>query len=51
MTILLALAVCRGAAAAQMERSGVDQAIGKRGADQPGGVHKFSDLANVKHGL
>jgi hypothetical protein len=36
-----ALAVAGAASAAEVDWSRVDQAIGKKGADQPGGVHKF----------
>ena len=39
---LTALAFLMSASAADMDWSKVDQAIGKKGADQPGGVHKFS---------
>jgi hypothetical protein len=39
---LLALTLAAAAGAADTDWSKVDQAIGKNGADQPGGVHKFS---------
>src|SRR6516165_11876783 len=39
---LTALALMMSAGAADMDWSKVDQAIGRKGADQPGGVHKFS---------
>ena len=43
------------AAAADMDWSKVDQALGRKGADQPGGVHKFSfprsDLKVVVDGV
>ena len=41
MTTLLALAVCASASAADIDWSKVDQAMGKKGSDQPGGVHKY----------
>jgi hypothetical protein len=41
MTSLLALAVCASGSAADIDWSKVDQAIGKKGSDQPGGVHKY----------
>ena len=40
MTALLTLA-CASASAADIDWSKVDQAMGKRGSDQPGGVHKY----------
>lgn len=39
---LAAALVAASAAAADMDWSKVDQALGRKGADQPGGVHKFS---------
>jgi hypothetical protein len=41
MTSLLAVAVCASASAAGVDWSQVDQALGKKGSDQPGGVHKY----------
>jgi Domain of Unknown Function (DUF1259) len=41
MNSLLALAACASAAAADIDWSKVDQAMGKKGSDQPGGVHKY----------
>ena len=41
MTSLLALVVCTTASAADIDWSKVDQAMGKKGSDQPGGVHKY----------
>ena len=41
MISLLALAVCASAAASDIDWSRVDQALGKKGADLPGGVHKY----------
>jgi hypothetical protein len=38
---LPALALCISAAAADLDWSKVDQALGKKGTDQPGGVHKY----------
>jgi hypothetical protein len=40
-TTLLALALSASASAADIDWSRVDQAMGKKGADQPGGVHKY----------
>src|SRR4030081_800605 len=37
-----ALAIASSAVAADIDWSKVDLAIGKKGADQPGGVHKYS---------
>lgn len=46
---LPALALCVGAAAADIDWSKVDEALGKKGVDLPGGVHKYglprSDLS------
>jgi hypothetical protein len=42
LACLLALPLTTAAVAADMDWSKVDQAMGKNGADQPGGVHKFS---------
>jgi len=44
MTSLLALALCASASAAEIDWSNVDQALGKKGSDQPGGVHKYGLL-------
>ena len=41
MTSLLALVVCASASAADIDWSKVDQAMGKKGSDQPGGIHKY----------
>jgi hypothetical protein len=41
MTSLLALALCASASAAEIDWSKVDQALGKKASDQPGGVHKY----------
>ena len=55
MTTLLALAVCTLASAADIDWSKVDQAMGKKGSDQPGGVHKYglprSDLKVTVDGV
>jgi hypothetical protein len=55
MTSLLALAVCASASAADIDWSKVDQALGKKGSDQPGGVHKYglprSDLQVTVDGV
>ena len=55
MTTLLALAVCASASAADIDWSKVDQAMGKKGSDQPGGVHKYglprSDLSVTVDGV
>src|ERR1700741_3913624 len=55
MTSLLALALCASASAAEIDWSPVDQALGKKGADQPGGVHKYglprSDLKVTLDGV
>jgi Domain of Unknown Function (DUF1259) len=55
MTILLALAVCASASAADIDWSKVDQAMGKKGSEQPGGVHKYglprSDLKVTVDGV
>lgn len=51
----LALAVCTSASAADIDWSRVDQAMGKKGSDQPGGVHKYglprSDLKVTVDGV
>src|SRR5690242_1026282 len=39
---LPAMALCVGAAAADIDWSKVDQALGKKGTEQPGGVRKYS---------
>jgi hypothetical protein len=41
MSALLALAVCAGASAADIDWSRVDHAMGKKGSDLPGGVHRY----------
>ena len=55
MTGLLALAACASASAAEIDWSKVDQAMGKKGSDQPGGVHKYglprSDLSVTVDGV
>jgi hypothetical protein len=55
MTSLLALALCVAASAAEIDWSKVDQALGKKGSDQPGGVHKYglprSDLTVTVDGV
>jgi hypothetical protein len=52
---LPALALCVTAAAADIEWSKVDEALGKKGADLPGGVHKYglprSDLSVTVDGV
>jgi len=52
---LPALALCVAAAAADIEWSKVDEALGKKGADLPGGVHKYglprSDLTVTVDGV
>ena len=49
------MALCLNAAAADIDWSKVDQALGKKGADQPGGVHKYglprSDLSVTVDGV
>jgi hypothetical protein len=42
MTSVLALAVCAGTSAADIDWSRVDQALGKKGSDLPGGVHRYA---------
>jgi uncharacterized protein DUF1259 len=42
LATLTALAVTAAASAADIDWTRVDQAIGRKGADQPGGVHKYS---------
>jgi hypothetical protein len=55
MTSLLALALCASASAAEIDWSKVDQALAKKGSDQPGGVHKYglprSDLKVTVDGV
>ena len=55
MTRLLALALCASASAAEIDWSKVDQALAKKGSDQPGGVHKYglprSDLKVTVDGV
>jgi hypothetical protein len=41
MTSLLATLLCATGTAAEIDWSKVDQALGKKGSDQPGGVHKY----------
>ena len=53
--VFAAALVATSAAAADTDWSKVDQALGRKGADQPGGVHKFSfprsDLKVVVDGV
>lgn len=42
LALLTALAVTTAAGAADVDWTKVDQAIGRKGSDQPGGVHKYS---------
>jgi len=42
LAVFAAALVATSAAAADTDWSKVDQALGRKGADQPGGVHKFS---------
>jgi hypothetical protein len=42
MAVLAALSLSVTAAAAEIDWTHVDEAFGKKGTDQPGGVHKFS---------
>jgi len=42
LLVVSAFVVTAAATAASVDWSEVDQAIGRKGADQPGGVHKFS---------
>src|SRR5262252_5887483 len=55
MTSLLTLMVGAAALAAEIDWSRVDQALGKKGTDQPGGVHKYglprSDLSVTVDGV
>ena len=55
LLLAAAFALSGAASAAEMDWSRVDQAIGKKGADQPGGVHKFglprSDLSVTVDGV
>jgi hypothetical protein len=55
MVSLIALALCASAAAAEIDWSKVDQALGKKGSDQTGGVHKYglprSDLKVTLDGV
>src|SRR5499427_8075106 len=55
MTSLLTLMVGAAALAAEIDWSKVDQAMGKKGSDQPGGVHKYglprSDLKVTVDGV
>ncbi len=52
---LLAFVLCTSASAADIDWSRVDQALGKKGTDQPGGVHKYglprSDLTVTLDGV
>jgi hypothetical protein len=41
MVCLIAVAVCASVSAADIDWSKVDQAMGKKGSEQPGGVHKY----------
>jgi biotin operon repressor len=55
LAVFAAALVATSAAAADTDWSKVDQALGRKGADQPGGVHKFSfprsDLKVVVDGV
>jgi len=55
LAVCAAALVAASAAAADTDWSKVDQALGRKGADQPGGVHKFSfprsDLKVVVDGV
>jgi hypothetical protein len=55
LTSLLALALCASVSAAEIDWSKVDQALGKKGSDQPGAVHKYglprSDLSVTVDGV
>jgi len=55
LTNLLAVVACTSASAADIDWSKVDQAMGKEGSDQPGGVHKYglprSDLQVTVDGV
>jgi hypothetical protein len=55
MAALPALALCVAAAAADIDWSKVDEALGKKGAELPGGVHKYglprSDLGVTVDGV
>ena len=42
LATLIALLISTGAVAAEIDWTKVDQAIGRKGSDQPGGVHKYS---------
>jgi hypothetical protein len=44
ITTLLAVAQCASASTAEIAWSRVDQAMGKKGSDQPGGVHRYGFL-------
>src|ERR1700752_896897 len=49
------IAVCNGAVSAEIDWSKVDQAVGRKGSEQPGGVHKYgfprSDLKVTVDGV
>lgn len=55
VTSVLALALCASASAAGIDWSKVDQTLGKKGAELPGGVHKYglrrSDLRVTVDGV
>jgi hypothetical protein len=55
LTLILGIALAGGAAAADIDWGKVDQAIGKPGTTQPGGVHKYglprSDLTITVDGV
>ncbi len=55
VTFIVAIALAGGADAADIDWSKVDQAIGKPGATQPGGIHKYglprSDLKITVDGV
>src|ERR1700757_3918713 len=55
IAILPSVVLCAAVPAADIDWSKVDQAMGKKGADQPGGVHKYglprSDLSVTVDGV
>src|SRR5215469_826522 len=55
LVALLTVGLCASASAADTDWSRVDQALGKKGTDQPGGVHKYglprSDLSVTVDGV
>jgi len=44
---LLAIGPCLSAMAADIDWSKVDQVLGKKGSDLPGGVHKYGAVAGL----